>query len=256
VHAIGARRTRAEAEALLAQTRERTGSPDTRYWIEEIGTEGLFEFPSRPKPRDRFTARATTMSEPGAWQSVHVDVLDGDTIVAGYDCDYRMLRTFEPFRQGNRMYALISPHYTATSVLHLRTGNVIAAERPAADGFCPVGFYVPDWWDLHDGTTLPGSMSWRAADHEWPAGDFGFVWGCIWGDDASWKVQYLDLSGVAAGKIRRDDRFGYVKLAADPKLEPPDFIRCSSYKGERRVEFYVRHGYSLTTGTPIPDKDW
>jgi hypothetical protein len=125
---------------------------------------------------------------------------------------------------------------------------VIAAERPAADGFSPVGFYVPDWWDLHDGTTLPGSMSWRPADHEWPAGDFGFVWGCIWGDDASWKVQYLDLSDVAAGEIRRDDRFGYAQLAADPKLEPADFIRCSSHQGQRRVEFYLRRRSRTRTG--------
>jgi len=30
---------------------------------------------------------------------------------------------------------------------------------------------------------------------EWPSdGAFGFIWGCVWGDDASWKVQYLDLS--------------------------------------------------------------
>jgi hypothetical protein len=53
-----------------------------------------------------------------------------------------MLQTFEPFRQGDRMLALISTNYTATSVM-----------------------------DLHDGTKLPGSMYWRPADHQWPAGD-------------------------------------------------------------------------------------
>lgn len=47
----------------------------------------------------------------------------------------------------------------------------------------------------------------------WPAaGDFGFVWGCVWGDDSSWKVQNLDLSAVQDGVIRRDERFGYLKL--------------------------------------------
>ena len=34
-----------------------------------------------------------------------------------------MLGTFEPFRQGDRMFALVSPHYTATSVLDLHTGD-------------------------------------------------------------------------------------------------------------------------------------
>jgi len=42
--------------------------------------------------------------------------------------------------------------------------------------------------------------------------DFGFVAGCVWGDDCSWKVQYLDLSRVSEGIITRDDRFGYIEL--------------------------------------------
>ena len=56
--------------------------------------------------------------------------------------------------------------------------------------------------------------------------------------------------------IRRDDRFGYLKLATDAKLHPRDFIRCSSCQGERRVELYIERGYSITTGQPIPDEDW
>jgi hypothetical protein len=182
-------------------------------------------------------------------------VLDGEAVIGTYDRNYRMLQTFEPFRQGDRVFALISPNYTATAVMDLHTGQVIAAEEPAATGFCPVGFYVPDWWDLHDGKKLPGSMHWRRDDDEWPTGDFGFVWGCVWGDDSSWKVQYLDLSQVANGMIHRDDRFGYVKLVTNHKLAPQDFIRCSSWNGERNVKFYIERSFHLTTGTPIPDED-
>jgi len=98
-------------------------------------------------------------------------------------------------------------------------------------------------------------LPWRPADDEWPTGDFGFVWGCIWGDDSSWKVQYLDLSAVRHGVIHRDERFGYLKLATNPLLEPQDFIRCSSWPGERRVGFYAERGFNLTTGAPIPDED-
>ena len=112
----------------------------------------------------------------------------------------------------------------------------------------------PDWWDLHDGSKLPGSMHWRPVDDEWSSGDFGFVWGCVWGDDSSWKVQHLDVSGVSEGVILRDDRFGYLKLATNSKLLPRDFIRCSSWKGERRAEFYVERGYNLTTGAPSQPK--
>lgn len=259
VSAFGARRSRPEAEGLLREARRRVESArgrNQRYWIEEINTAGLWQPPPEPTPRSRYTARITTTTPPGKWTKVHVDVLDGDAVIAGYDRNYSVLQTFEPFRQGDRMLALISTHYTATSVMDLHTGDIIAAEEPASGGFCPAGFYVPDWWDLHDGTLLPGSMYWRAADDQWPAsGDFGFVWGCVWGDDSSWKVQYLDLSSVADGVIGRDDRFGYLKLATDTKLQPRDFIRCSSYEGERRVEFYIERGYSLTTGQPIPGEE-
>ncbi|HEU0239844.1 MAG TPA: hypothetical protein VFR11_11300 [Micromonosporaceae bacterium] len=260
VHPFGRRRTRSEAENLLRESIgrvEAAGGRNQRYWIEEIDTTELWQPPSPPTPRDRYRARVTTTSPPGKWTQVHVDVLAGDDVIAAYDRNYSMLQTFEPFRQGDRMFALISPNYTATAVLDLGSGEIIAAEEPASNGFCPVGFYVPDWWDIHDGRKLPGSMYWKPIDDEWPAaGDFGFVWGCVWGDDSSWKVQYLDLSSIRDGIIRRDERFGYVKLAADPKLKPTDFIRCSSFEGERRVEFYTERGYNLTSGELVPDEEW
>ncbi len=260
VNEFGSRRTRAEAEDLMRESIERVtkvGGRNARYWIEEIDTTGLFEFPAKPMPRERYTTRVTATKKPGTWQTVHVDVLDDDAVIASYDRNYSMLQTFEPFRQHDRVFALISTDYTATSVMDLHTGKIIAAEEPKENGFCPVGFYVPDWWDLQDGSILPGSMHWQPVDDEWPsAGDFGFVWGCVWGDDSSWKVQYLDLSYVRDGVIRRDDRFGYLKLATDTKLVPQDFIRCSTWEGERRVDFYVEQGYDLTTGAPIPNEDW
>ena len=257
VSSYGARRTRPEAETVLAEYVARFArlGHDDALWIEEIDTAGLFTLPSRPAPRERFVTRVTEQGAPGTWPATHVEVLDGDRVVAAYDRNYAMLGTFEPFRQGDRTFALVSPDYTATSVLDLDTGAVVAAETPSPDGFCPVGFYVPDWWDLHDGTVLPGSMSWRPEDHEWPNGDFGFVWGCVWGDDSSWKVQYLDLTDVAHGVIRRDDRFGYVKLATDAEREARRFIRCSSWQGRRRVELVVEQDYELDTGRPIPDDE-
>ena len=41
---------------------------------------------------------------------------------------------------------------------------------------------------------------------------FGFVAGCFWGDDSSWKIQYLDLSEVEKGIVKREERFGYIEL--------------------------------------------
>jgi len=259
VISYGARRTRAEAEELLKDSRTRVaavGGKVDRWWIEEVDTTGLFEIPSRPTPRERFTTRVERRSAPGQWQTVHVDVLDGEKVVASYDRNYAMLQTFEPFRQGNQFFALVAPNYTATSVLDLHTGKIIASEEPSPTGFCPVGFYVPDWWDVHDGHVLPGELRWKA-DYEWPSdGDFGFVWGCLWGDDSSWKVQYLDLSEIRHGRIRREERFGYLRLATRPDVVGKAFIRLLSWEGKRKVEFAVEETYDLSTGERIDEKPW
>lgn len=63
--------------------------------------------------------------------------------------------------------------------MDLHTGQIIATQEPEASDSGPVWFYVPDWWDLHEASQLPGSMHWRSADYEWPVGDFGFVWDCL-----------------------------------------------------------------------------
>jgi len=256
-HGWGVRYSRNEAELLLAK--QFTGANQKwadqyhqRWWIEEIDTTGLFVVPPSPPLRARYSTQVSVIeTAPGSWETLHVEVLDETRrIVAAYDRNHPNLeQTFEPFRQGDRLFALISTDYTATSVIDLRTGAIIASEEPNAAGFCPVGFYVPDWWDVNDGSKIPGSMYW-VEDDENPRGDFGFVWGCVWGDDSCWKVQYLDLSQVQDGKILRDDRFGYVRLAADRRLAPKDFIQCSFHRGERRVTFATLSSYDLRTGAP------
>lgn len=104
---------------------ERVGGRNQRYWIEEIDTTGLFEIPSRPTPREQFAARAARTSVEGTWTTVHVEVLDGNRVVASYDRNYSMLDTFEPFRQGERRLALVAPDNTATSVMDLATNEIL-----------------------------------------------------------------------------------------------------------------------------------
>lgn len=253
MHSWGACRSLAEAEALLAErTKDKVWADrhHERWRIEEIDTTGLFEIPSAPSPRERFSTRTRKVeTQPGAWHTLQVEVLDeAGHVITTYDRNYpNLYRTFEPFRQGDRILALVSTDYTATSVMDLATGQIIASEKPHASGFCPVGFYVPDWWDINDGSILPGSSSWDD-NKVFPKGDFGFVWGCIWGDDSSWKVQYLDLSCVQEGVIKRDERFGYVELASHPKLDAKEFIECSFYGGKPKVTFSVLSTFDLTSG--------
>lgn len=277
---FGAFRTIAEAEAEIAKLRVR--EMNGRSWAEQYHNRGFviretvvqtdFEIPPRPKPRDRYFVRGTQKNQPGKWPDIVVEVFrrakagEEPEKVFEYKRNYGLLYTFEPFRQGEREFALISPRYTGTSVLDLATGRVVAKEPESSIEFCPVGFYVPDWWDLHDGSIIPGSEYWDA-DCEWPSGEFGFVWGCFWGDDSSWKVQHLDLSGIQSGVIRRDERFGYVELATDgyqspcfsqeelpPKgSDPPPFIKVEQWEGKTNVIFAVEMQFDFTSGQP---REW
>jgi hypothetical protein len=242
------------------------------FIIREVAVDTDFEIPTRPAPRDKYFVKRTATTRPGTWHSTLVDVFRRNVSVGDaekvcrYERNYTMFQTFEPFRQGGRELALISRDYTATAVLDLTSGEVIAEEacEPKGSGFCPVGFYVPDWLDVHDESLIPGGKYWTA-DDEWPVGDFGFVWGCYWGDDSSWKVQYLDLSRVQQGIIARDERFGYVELAMNgycsPCLDPkppekrtsPPFIRVSKYQGTAKVTFAVEMGFDLASGEA---KEW
>lgn len=258
VRSFGARRSRIDAEAhLTAEKKRYAGSSWRNFRIEEVDTTGLFEIPPRPTPRERYSVRAMPTSPKGSWPKVAVQVLDGERVVGRYDRNYGLLRTFEPFRQRGRDYALISPNYTATSVMDLRSGEIVAAEQPSSGGFCPVGFYVPDWWDIHQRAekygTLPGSRGW-SQDYEWPSGEFGFVWGCVWGDDSSWKVQYLDLSHVENGSLTREERFGYLILdtgeaeGQEVWRDAREFIHLWSFEGARHVEFRTRQTFNIQSG--------
>ncbi len=273
---FGAFRSRAEAERQIAAlaAKEMHGENwarryhDQGFVIREHVVATDFEPPPRPKPRDAYMIEHTAVpNAPGTWDSTRVEVFRrrGPTArehVCGYTRDHGLWQTFEPFRQGNRELALVSLAYTRTAVLDLRTGQVIAEETEASPGggFCPVGFYVPDWWDVNDDSVIPGSEHWDA-DREWPTGDFGFVWGCHWGDDSSWKVEYLDLSRVQDGILIRDNRFGYVAMAtgryrspcvagdaATRPSPPPDFIELHRHAGVTKVRFALELDFDLDSG--------
>jgi hypothetical protein len=277
---FGAFRSHREAEAQVAKLRARemhgenwaARYHDRGFVIREHAVSTDFELPSRPRPRDKYFVQASAKpNAPGTWDSTLVEVFrrrEHTEVerVCSFERDYALLQTFEPFRQGSRELALVSLHYTRTAVLDLDSGQVIAEEHEESPGggFCPVGFYVPDWWDVHDGSVIPGSEYW-SDDNEWPIGDFGFVWGCFWGDDSSWKAQYLDLRRVQDGTITRDDRFGYVPLATGSYLSPsllsaadgagagapsrtPDFIEVTRRSGVSRARFAVELDVELSNG--------
>lgn len=249
VRSWGSYRTRPEAEQAAQMLTRSYWTTTARWWIETIDVTGGYELPSRPAPRERYTTRV--LPDPGlGGSSCHVQVVDGARLVGAYDRNYAMLRTFEPFRQADHDYALVSPDKLLTSVLDLESGEIIATEQRQQPAFYPAGYYVPDWWDVHGepGTRLPGSSTWRD-DDEWPSGLFGFVWGAHVADDAQYKVQYLDLSRIQQGILVREERFGYLEIAAHDKLDGRDFILCENNgDGDISVRLAVERTYDLNTG--------
>lgn len=261
-------RTREDADERATAMNKRLAGT-TVYWVAEKDVTGAFRLPPVRTPRDRYKQHiAHVETGPSTWSVTDVSITDGEDTphdhpaVAQYRRDYPGMPPFEPFRQRNddgteRHYALVSPHYQESAVISLETGEIVAREDRSLPkwGFCPIGFYVPDWYDVHDGSILPGSEHWSDTD-EWPDGTLGFVWGCYWGDDSSWKLQVLDLSRVSEGIITRDDRFGYLEVDASGD-DPRDFIRVGSawHGNPPRVTVSSPRSYNLTTGKEFTHDD-
>lgn len=230
---------------------------------------------------------------PGTWHGLRIGVFrrenGSDVQVGEYERNYpSLLHTFAPFHADGRDLALYSPDYTCTRLLELPSCRDIGGEDPRDNGFCPADFFIPYFVELEYHAddaprkrrriqmpkaenlaprTVPVRYPARNAHperienhHEAPAGPltyhpFGFVAGCIWGDDSSWKVQYLDLSQAAAGVVRREERFGYIELPDSVRLENAvDLIdyqtdATADYAHEVRITLFQR--FDLRTGHQV-----
>lgn len=226
----------------------------------------------------------------GTWHGLRVGVFrrenDSDVQVGEYERNYPSLfHTFAPFHAGGRDLALYSPHYTCTRLLELPSCRDIGGEEPHSLGFCPTDFFVPYFIDLasHAGDqpsrrrrkqlptreelaprTIPVTYTYPEGrieyHHEAPIGPltyhpFGFVAGCVWGDDSSWKLQYLDLSQAAVGVLRREERFGYVELPDNLRLEKAidliDYRSDSIDDSDHEIGITLTKRFNLRTGRVV-----
>lgn len=176
----------------------------------------------------RFHAKAEHVpGQPGRMGTSIISVLDNDRVVGRYERNYPSFgeTTFYAFEQNGQWYALYSKDYTATRVMSLPDCRDLGGEQPSSGGFCPVEFYVPSfrkrtvtnaWGQTDDWFTFDNSPFASSPDGpELGPQQFlktGFVAGCLWGDDSSWKLQVIDVGQAAAGIIKREERFGYLEL--------------------------------------------
>lgn len=169
------------------------------------------------------------------WNTLEVNVFKTENgkkeAIGSYKRNYpNVYRTFFPFMQDGKEYALYSSDYTSTRIMELPNCKDLGGEERDGLGFCPVEFYVPIFRKVtikKDDMVL--YLNQEACLDEKESSDkyilhpiqyhkFGFVAGCVWGDDSSWKIQYLDLSEASKGILKRDDRFGYIELPERMKL--------------------------------------
>lgn len=133
-----------------------------------------------------------------------------------------------------------APDYTATRVMSLPACEDLGGENPDAGGFCPV-----DYWVASDPALGLDAQ-------------FGLVAGCVWGDDSSWKIQFLDLSKVAQGVVVRDERLGYLELADGHSLDDVVEVRrhdpASDWAGYW-IEVQTTVRLDVESGRPIPSYD-
>lgn len=137
-------------------------------------------------------------------------------------------------------------------------------------GFCPVDFYVPDWRDNFNEEQLQAPSKEKIQRHGdkrddeqlqkaleihqkmyenrirgWLrdyTGQFGVYSGCVWGDDTSWKLRYVDLSQISEGKVTTDERFGYVPLYGDSPLKESVTIVNGRIVVPMEMEFNLQSG--------------
>jgi hypothetical protein len=181
---------------------------------------------------------------PGVWKTARVDIFEGDDPAARKIGSYERNHagwcadTFAPFMQEDRWFALYAPEYTATRIMELPSCRDLGGEDPpSGQGFCPIDYYVP--YDDPDVVA--------AGD----AGRFGFVAGCIWGDDSSWKIQYLDLSKAASGIVVRKEMFGYVAMPSKA-LRLRDCVSLDGYSRQYpHARITVDLQYDLSTGALV-----
>lgn len=169
----------------------------------------------------------------GFWHYLIIGVFQVDddgkeTEVGRYQRNYgSFYDTFYAFERDGRWYALYSRDYTSTRVMSLPDCADLGGEERAAGGFCPVDYYVPAYrvghGTYHDGRPMRYAVSDCETDLSKEYGvqgdtydpvryaKFGFVAGCVWGDDTSWKIQIIDLSDPA-NPVRKPDLLGYIEM--------------------------------------------
>ena len=177
---------------------------------------------------------------PGRWASTKISIYNNHSLIGEYLRNYPSFATdtFYPFKINDVWYALYSAHYSETRVMKLYEDK-IEDWCGFTPGFCPTEYYVPRLKYVDDNMYFADcdfETEQKFIDESKSLGNvvkdtyatFGFLSGCVWGDDTSWKLQYIDLSKIEDKIITITEKFGYWVLPGNLKLT--DCIDMTSWE--------------------------
>jgi len=157
---------------------------------------------------------------------------------------FDMMKTFFHFRREGKDYALYSPEYNGIRIMELPSCKDIGGEDNNKDDFSPREFYVPWIWNSYF-EKIEGEML-VSTPHD--LSNFGFVLGCD--NEGDNILQFIDLSEVDKGILKRDSRFGNIKIRENSNLE--DVISMEyyleEYPNERYVSILVEKIFNIDNG--------
>lgn len=191
--------------------------------------EPVFEHPCPGTP---FLVRGfrDAHDQPGHWSTRLIAIEREGRTLGGYHRLYGSFgqETFAPFQWNGVWYALYAAHYTCTRVMRLGEDSLDdwCGEDPSGGGFCPTDYFLPRMFTDGEGeqriVCVEDANGWpdpaafdTEARREGAAVEFagfGFLAGCHWGDDADWKLRYVDYRRVHEKVLLIDERFGHHPL--------------------------------------------
>lgn len=198
----------------------------------------------------------------GTWHDYAL-ISDRYTRLAVLDLENGTIAATEAYPAATEKYVEMTKKYHPES-------TIAVGDPISGNGFCPAAFYVPDFFDEfkpsdyltpegmeNDIKSMAEALSYSGDDErrrlggeEWreeylwsSSGQWGVYAGCVWGDDSSYKLRYVDLSKVSEGIVTTDERFGYVELP-EGKLKDAINVEAES----RRIIVSVPVRFDLETG--------
>lgn len=193
----------------------------------------------------------TVQNQPGQWDSEKVSIFRDQVLIGEYLRNYgNSISTFYPFQIEDQWYALYSASYTALRVMRLNADHIEdwCGEEPSPNGFCPMEIYVPRYHTLIDSFGSADKITeyeYTLVDNEVSEDefigegksancketlycDFGFLGGCVWGDDSSSKLRYIDLKRVPYKELDITEKFGYWEIPN--KMNVRDAVDMSGWE--------------------------